>query len=371
MSENRLASFPRTSRVVFDGIERRWHHGMQIYLSVQGEPIVNVAVGDAAPGVELSSATLMLWLSSGKPITAAAILRLVDSGELRLDQPACDIVPEFGAMGKQQVTLRQILTHSVGLRPVNVGWPEKSWDEIVAKVCATGIRAGWQPGHQGAYDPHRTWFILGEILQRVYQRSVAEVLRSEVLEPLGMLDTWLAIPESQLARLMPRVGVMFSRQAEELVPTVAHEPQVITRGSPGSSLRGPASDLGKFYEMLLRQGERPDGLRFLSERTSLDMRARQREGFFDDTFQHRVDFGLGLIINSNRYGWETVPYGFGPFAGDDAFGHGGSQSSIGFADPQHQLVVVAIANGSPGEAHHQERNRALTQAIYEDLGLAR
>jgi CubicO group peptidase (beta-lactamase class C family) len=115
-------------------------------------------------------------------------------------------------------------------------------------------------------------------------------------------------------------------------------------------------DLAMFYERLL------DELPM--------MKQRHREGVFDRTFQHTIDFGLGLIIDSNRYGRESVPYGFGRYCSEESFGHGGAQSSIGFADPEHRLAVSAAANGLPGEVKHNRRFRDLNSAIYQDLGLA-
>jgi CubicO group peptidase (beta-lactamase class C family) len=83
-----------------------------------------------------------------------------------------------------------------------------------------------------------------------------------------------------------------------------------------------------------------------------------------------IDFGLGFIVNSNRYGVETVPYGYGRSAADQAFGHSGAQSSCAFGDPTHKLVVAWSCNGLPGERLHQRRAREINSAIYEDLGLA-
>ena len=100
------------------------------------------------------------------------------------------------------------------------------------------------------------------------------------------------------------------------------------------------------------------------------MTSRQREGMFDNTFKRVIDWGLGLIIDSKRYGIENVPYGYGRYASDNTFGHGGSQSSVGFADPDRQLAVGCYFNGMPGEAAHQKRLRAVLDALYEDLGLA-
>ena len=134
-------------------------------------------------------------------------------------------------------------------------------------------------------------------------------------------------------------------------------------------MRGPIRELGRFYEMLLRGGKTVDGRVILQPETIRAMTSRQREEKFDVTFQHMVDFGLGVIINSNRYGADTVPYGFGKYAGENSFGHGGAQSSIGFADPEYNLVVTAVANGLPGEEIHNQRFRELNSAIYEDLGL--
>jgi hypothetical protein len=65
-----------------------------------------------------------------------------------------------------------------------------------------------------------------------------------------------------------------------------------------------------------------------------------------------------------------MPYGYGPHASRRAFGHGGNQSSMAFADPEHGLVVIAIYNGRPGEAAHAQRSRELAGVIYEELGLA-
>ena len=134
-------------------------------------------------------------------------------------------------------------------------------------------------------------------------------------------------------------------------------------------MRGPIRDLRRFYEMLLREGKTESGGQILSEESVRKMTTRQRVDQFDHSFQHTVDFGLGVIINSNRYGAETVPYGFGRYASESSFGHGGAQSSIGFADPEHRLVVCAVANGCPGEERHNARFRELNSAIYEDLGL--
>jgi CubicO group peptidase (beta-lactamase class C family) len=64
-----------------------------------------------------------------------------------------------------------------------------------------------------------------------------------------------------------------------------------------------------------------------------------------------------------------MPYSFGRHASTDTFGHSGNQASCAFADPKNRLVVAWACNGMPGERKHQQRQRAINNSIYEDLGL--
>jgi CubicO group peptidase (beta-lactamase class C family) len=82
-----------------------------------------------------------------------------------------------------------------------------------------------------------------------------------------------------------------------------------------------------------------------------------------------MDWGLGFIINSARYGADTVPYGYGPHASPPTFGHGGSQCCTAFADPEYELAAAIIWNGRPGEAPHNQRLRETLAALYQDLQL--
>lgn len=364
------AAIPTTISVIQQGIDRGLHHGMQLYVSRHRETVVDVAIGTLDGETPLTTDTLMLWLSSGKPITAVAVMQQVERGKIELDAPVADYLPEFAVEAKSSLTIRHLLTHTAGLKPTPTGWPHQSWDEILDRVCRTPLIDGWVPGERAAYDPARTWFVLAEIVQRVDGRPIAELIRGEICEPAGMDESWMAMPHAVYEENKSRIGIMHSLQDGKLRPTAGHREAACTRPSPGGSMRGPARELGKFYEALLPRQEGAARPALLKPESYEQMTSRVREGLHDETFQHQLDFGLGVIIDSNHYGRETVPYGFGRHSSSDAFGHGGAQSSIGFADPEHDLVVVAVANGSPGEPRHQKRFRELLTALYRDLGVA-
>ncbi|MEI8197214.1 MAG: serine hydrolase, partial [Phycisphaerae bacterium] len=119
-----------------------------------------------------------------------------------------------------------------------------------------------------------------------------------------------------------------------------------------------------------------EAVRVLRPETVAELTGRQRVGMVDLTFKCGIDWGLGFMVNSavkSGSGAEATvvehPYGFGPYAGRGAFGHGGSQSTIGMCDPEQELVIAAHFNGYPGEAAHDRRNKAFFRAVYEDLGV--
>lgn len=362
------SQLPKTLAALQSGIARGLHLGVQLFVSRDLLPLVDLAIGENQPGEALASGHILPWLSAGKPITALAVMQLVEEGLLDLDRPVGELIPEFGQQGKASVTTRHLLTHTAGIEAVALGWPSTSWGEIIARICAAPLKAGATAGDAHAYDPQRSWFLLGEIVQRLRGRPIAEILRSDIFEPLGMCDTWLAIPDARFEEYEPRLGRIYVANSGELKMNHSHLRQAATAPAPGSSCRGPIRELARFYEMLLCEGTW-EGRSLLSPATVRQMTARHRQGKFDQTFQHTVDLGLGLMINSNQYGANTVPYGFGRLASPASFGHGGSQSCIGFADPEHRLAVAAVANGYPGEVPHNRRFRELLTAVYEDLGL--
>jgi CubicO group peptidase (beta-lactamase class C family) len=358
--------FPQTHAVIVQGIERGLHLGCQVYVSRSGRVLTDAAIGESHPGVAMTTETINLWLSAGKPLTAVAVLQQWERGELALDDRVTRFIPSFGVGGKESLTLRHLLTHTCGFRHVETGYPDVSWDETIARICATPLEENWVVGRSAGYHTTSSWFILGEVLQRITGRAYADVMREDLFQPLGMHDTWAALPPDRYAANGERIGRLFAREQGELRMLDWHDSTRCAAASPGSNSRGPIRELGRFYEMLLNDGVGPGG-RVLSPQSVAALTARHRVGEFDQTLGHVVDFGLGVIIDSNRYGLDTVPYGYGQACSPRSFGHGGAQSSQGWCDPEAGLVVTYFFNGRAGEGQHQRRARALNNAIWSDM----
>lgn len=137
---------------------------------------------------------------------------------------------------------------------------------------------------------------------------------------------------------------------------------------PGANGRGPAHEWLRLFEMLVNEGAAPPGTPaalsnepLLQPGTVRGLSKRYRVGMYDEVQGVACDWSLGLSVGSTLTGAHSSP---------DTFGHGGSQSSMGFADPEHRLAVVVVTNARPGPKAHYERMYRLATVLYEDLGLA-
>jgi CubicO group peptidase (beta-lactamase class C family) len=366
-----MPTFDKTLSLIHDGITQGLHLGAQLYVSRGFETALDTAIGLARPASQdrpalpMTPQTITLWLSAGKPLTAVAIAQLWERGLLDLDDAVAKFIPDFATSGKSSITIRHLLTHTAPLRLADTGWPDATWEQMIQRINLTRPEPRWINGRTAGYSAHITWYILGEIVQRLGGQDLGEYLRDRVFLPCGMENTFLSMDLDQQAANADRMAVMQVTASATPHPYTTETPRALAVPRPSGSMRGPARELGRFYETLLRRGR---GI--LSPQAVEAMTARHRVNTLDKTFGAVIDWGLGFMINSSIYGNPQTPYQFGPHASPRTFGHSGNQSSVAFADPDNALVAVVIFNGMPGEVPHQTRIRAVLTALYEDLTLA-
>ncbi len=371
MDSLKLRRFPQAYDVVQHGIEEGLHPGWQVCVWRDGEVLVDDAFGEARPGRSMTSQSINMWMSATKPLVAVAFAQLWERGAVNLEEPVAQIIPEFAQGGKEGITFHHLLTHT-GCFP-QFSERDETWEETIARVCALPLETECRPGETAAYHMSSSWYVLGEAIRRLDGRPVEEYLHDEIFVPLGMESWSLGLPEERMSTVADRLAWTYRRSPAdgELSPITElntgwglHSPR------PASNGRGTARDLTRFYRMMM-QGGLWRGHRLLEARTVKRLTAPTRIGLYDETFRHTIDWGLGFMVESSRYGVESVPYGFGSHASPSAYGHGGRESSVGFADPTHRLVVAAVFNGMPGEARHQRRMRTFLTNLYADLGIGR
>jgi CubicO group peptidase (beta-lactamase class C family) len=360
---------PRTVEVIESGIGLGIHPGAQLYVSLGGRTVLDIAFGNARDGVAMTVDSLPGWLSAGKPLTAVAVAQIVERGLLSFDDAVARYIAEFAQHGKGDVTVRHLLTHTSPLRKVVAITSPGEWDAIIERICDATPEANWPSGKRAGYHAGSGWFLLAELVRRLDGRRFERYVQEAIFRPIGMDDCFVGMTVGEYQRVRGRLALLYATHQQPIVAEGflnSEEGCLVCR--PGANARGPVHFLGRFYEMLLAGGM-IGGNRILGVDMVGQITRRQRVGMFDETFEHIIDWGLGFIIDSKRYGEATLPYGYGRYASDETFGHSGRETSCGFGDPKHQLAVAWVCNGQPGEEVHQQRNEAINSAIYEDLGL--
>ena len=310
----------------------------------------------------------MPLFSSAKPITAVALGILADSGRLNFDDPVSTHIPEFGAHGKSAIQIRHLMNHTSGLADDSLADGGTNRAEVIARLSDSHTIEGWTPGDRSAYIPTAGWHILGEVIERTSGSSFESFVQDFILDPIGMADTYPNVDPELADRLGDQRGAMHDSRSSPMTLNPAYSPERLGRFvRPGSSFHGPAHDMAKFYSMLLNDGASASGDQIVSEETVAHLTTRQQDGLLDETFGVVMDRGLGFFIDSQRHS-PAVPYGYGTAASSSTFGHGGKESSTGFADPEKGLAVSLVFNGMPGEPRHDRRLKRVLAAVYEATG---
>ena len=159
--EDRRPELDRALARLDEGLSQD-HEGYQLYVSLNGETILDEARGEARPGVAMEPSTITLWFSSGKTVTAVAIAQLWEQGRLGLDDPVARYLPEF-ANGKERATIRHLLTHTGGFPYADDSLHPTEWSAMVRQICAAP--AAWKPGTVAGYHGTSAHVILGELVR--------------------------------------------------------------------------------------------------------------------------------------------------------------------------------------------------------------
>jgi len=238
-----------------------------------------------------------------------------------------------------------------------------SYADTIARIAAHP--ADWEPGTAAGYHPVTGWKVLGAVVEAVDGRAIDQYVHDEVMVPLGMTNSFLGIPVEQQRALGDRIvsvawkGHMMPTldgdgalsMAPYRIDETHNEPWHVAKVEPGGGMRGPAHELGWFYESLLGYGPA-----VIEPRTVEVMSAVHRYGLRDPILGITVPFGLGVQVEFNG----------GP--GRRAFGHGGMASSRGLADPDCDLVMVVVCNGLPNPLAAEQRMAEITDTVYTALG---
>ncbi|TAJ85934.1 serine hydrolase [Reyranella sp.] len=352
------------------GVERGDMPGFVALVHRHGDTHVVVGGTLAASGKEKMRRDTIFRISSlTKPVLAAAAMSMVEEGSLRLDDPVDELLPELAdrrvlkclsspleetVPAARSITLRDLLTFRLGIgavmdfssrHPIQEAMeeagvapgpfmPTVTPDQYMARLGKLPLIH--QPGERWLY--HTGSDVLGILLARAADRSLAEVLQERLFQPLAMRDTGFHVPADKLKRFAGAYG--YDSAASKLVCVDDSkegrwsQPPVFEAGSSG--LVSTADDYLAFCRMMLAKGRH--GRKCLLARPTVELMTTdqllpsQKEGaelFFGDS----KSWGLGLAVTVRRTDlWETP----------GRFGWDGGLGTSAYTDPQEGLIGILL-----------------------------
>jgi uncharacterized protein YbbC (DUF1343 family)/CubicO group peptidase (beta-lactamase class C family) len=316
-------------QVVAQAIQDKRFPGGVLWVEHQ-KAVYHRAYGNRAlvPKVEAMTEDTLFDAASLTKVVAGtpAIMLLVERGALRLDDPVRKFIPEFTGGGKEEVTVRQLLTHTSGLRPdieTRSDWTGQA--TAIRKACEEKLQTA--PGTALRYSDINL-FLVGEIVQRVAKTPLETFVQKEIYQPLGMIDTGFLPPSSKLGRVAPTevvAGIPYRG--------VVHDPTARKMGGVAghAGLFTTAADLALYARMLLNQGSL-DGVRIFKPETVRLMTSVQTPA----TISARR--GLGWDIDSNYSGPRGSIFPLG------SYGHTGWTGTSLWIDPFSKTFVIFLSN---------------------------
>jgi CubicO group peptidase (beta-lactamase class C family) len=322
--------------------------------------------------------TLVNVFSVGKGLVAACAARLAGQRRLDPDAPVARYWPEFGAAGKADVTVRQLLSHQAGLPALRDPLPDGSmldWGVMTAALAAEP--PWWPPGTGHGYHVNTFGFLAGEVIRRATGTTVGAMLRDQIARPLGA-DVHIGLPAAQHGRVAefawpdPPAAAQWGGAAgtgpeQRMIANAYLNPAGLSGAGvvntaawraaevPSANAHATAAGVARVYAALAGGGA-VDGVRVVDAGALADAVTEQVNG--DDLVLRRPSrFGLGFQLTQPER-----PLGPGP----RAFGHFGAGGSVGFCDPDAG-VAFGYVTSQMGPRWRNPRNRALIDAVFACL----
>jgi CubicO group peptidase (beta-lactamase class C family) len=347
--------------------------GASLVLDLDGDIVIDMWGGycDEARTVPWSEQTITNVWSSTKTVTSLAALMLADRGELDVDAPVARYWPEFAASGKQDVAVRQVMSHSSGVSGLDqpaVVEDLYDWPKATARMAAQA--PWWVPGTASGYHALNYGHLVGEIVRRITGKTLKQFVADEIAGPLGA-DFQLGAAESdweRIANVVPPPPLPFDLTqldpASPALRTLTGPPtEAEVANTPGwrradigaANGHGNARSVARIMSVVARGGE-VDGIRLLRPETIETIFREQVSG---------IDLVLGVPL---RFG---IGYGLPqrdilPWIPDEKICYwGGWGGSMIVMDVSRRMTISYMMNKMGPGIVGSERSAEYGQAIFD------
>jgi uncharacterized protein YbbC (DUF1343 family)/CubicO group peptidase (beta-lactamase class C family) len=312
--------------IVLDAIHDRQIPGAVLLVGHEGKVIYRKAFGNRSlePRREPMTADTIFDIASLTKVvaTTTAVMQLVQKGEVRLNDPVAKYIPEFAGNGKDEITVRNLLTHFSGLREdFDLDPPWQGRDAGLR--LAFNEKPVYSPGSRFLYSD-TNFITLGALVERVTGATLEEYCARKIFSPLRMAHTRFLPP----AAWRPKIAPTEYDEQGKMLRGVVHDPRARRMGGVAghAGLFSTADDLSRFARALLQ------GSPTLAGEMVEKMTTPQQP----PTAQVLRGFGWDIDspFSSNR--GDLLPVG--------SFGHTGFTGTSMWIDSTTQTYIILLTN---------------------------
>lgn len=325
MSAERLAT---AARILAEETKSGRVSAAAILVARNGTVVLHQGFGKA------EADTVFLLASISKPVTATALMLLVERGKVSLDDPASRYLPELRGKERESIRVRDLLTHTSGLpdmlpQNTELRRAHAPLSEFVKQTFTTPLL--YPPRTDFRYQSMGT-LLAAEIVERVSGRPLREFEKEEIFKPLGMKDSSLGMG----GRRIEDTAWCQTGKGPDVDRFGPNSPYWRDMGHPWGGMHSTTTDLAVLLQTFLNGGQY-QGYRLLSPTTVARMTSDQNKAI-------GKPWGLG-------WGLATSPVWayFGELVSPQTFGHSGATGTVAWADPVNKLVTVILTTRASGE----------------------
>lgn len=288
--------------------------------------------------------------------TTSATMKLYELNKIDLNGKVVKYISEFEkndknkSLKRDEVTIKHLLTHTSGLPPFRHFYNmESPLDSIFI------TKLNYPPGVKYKYSDVGM-IILGKIVEKISNLTLAEYTKQNIFEPLKMNSTFYNPPESKLNRIVP---TEYSKEKGKFIKGHVHDENAYYLGGIAghAGLFSSAKDLATFSQMMLNKGKLNETRIFDEETIKL--------------FTKRAEI---IEDNSRCLGWDS-PDGEcsgGLFTSEESYGHTGFTGTSLWIDPTKDLFVILLTNAVHPKRSYKYPNyfqwrQLIHSKVYEEL----
>lgn len=327
--------------------------------------------------------TLVMVFSSTKGIAAMTLALAHSRGWIDYDEPVAKYWPEFAQQGKENITLRQLLSHQAGLcaldEPVYL---EEMYDLDGLAEKLSRQRPLWEPGVKHGYHAATLGMYMNEIIRRAdpYHRTLGRFFQEEIARPLN-LEFYIGLPQELPEGRLADIKMMISPRAVFRLPL-----KLTLRFLNPRSFRYNAFRIPRGYHPNKREShliELPSGNgigqvraiaqaygEFATLGKQLNLKKETMEELMSPSIPPEkgpIDEVLGITsYYSLGFSKPGPDVSFG--SSRRAFGAPGAGGSLGFADPDKGIGYAYAMSKMNYNLKNDPREKSLRKALYRCLG---